>query len=59
MRNQKDNHLRIERNNHGWNAFLINPEGEVILLGSAGELGELVENCELNSTFDRDIETLL
>jgi len=59
MRTQTDNHLRIEPRPNGWNAFLVNPEGEVLLLRSAEELWDLIDDCTLNSTFDRDIETLL
>jgi len=61
MRNQKDNHLRIEPRPNGWNAFLVSPEGEVTLLRSVDKLSlwDLIDDCTLNSNFDRDIETLL
>jgi hypothetical protein len=55
-------HIKVSKLGIGWFAALITPSGEghnrVEILGRADSLGELVENCEINSTFDRNIRWL-
>jgi len=57
MRTHLASHIKITKLGIGWFAALITPSGEnhnrVELLGRSDTLGDLVEDCRLNSIFDR------
>jgi hypothetical protein len=65
MRTKLASHIKVSKLGIGWFAALITPSGEghnvVEMLGRSDSMGDIVEDCMLNSTFDRsrnDGETL-
>jgi hypothetical protein len=52
MRKQLDSHIEISKLGIKWYAFLRTPT-DWKLLGGSLNLGSIVEDCMLNSTFDR------
>jgi hypothetical protein len=50
-------HIKVSKLGIGWFAALITPSGEghnrVEMLGRSDDLEDIVEDCMLNSTFDR------
>jgi hypothetical protein len=57
MRTKLASHIKVSKLGIGWFAALITPSGEghnrVEMLGRSDTLAGLVEDCGLNSTFDR------
>jgi hypothetical protein len=57
MRTKLASHIKVSKLGIGWFAALITPSGEghnrVEMLGRSDNLGDIVEDCMLNSTFDR------
>jgi hypothetical protein len=53
MRKQLNSHIEISKLGIKWYAFLRTPT-EWKLLGGSPNLGSIVEDCRLNSTFDRE-----
>jgi len=57
MRTMLASHIKVSKLGIGWFAALITPTSEghnrVEILGRSDSLAGLVEDCELNSTFDR------
>jgi hypothetical protein len=58
MRTKLASHIKVSKLGIGWFAALITPSGEghnrVEMLGRSDTLAGLVEDCGLNSTFDRE-----
>jgi hypothetical protein len=58
MRTKKASHIKVSKLGIGWFAALITPSGEghnkVEILGRSDSLADIVEDCFLNSTFDRE-----
>ena len=52
MRTQLNSHIEISKLGIKWYAFLRTPTDWVLLDGNLN-LGSLVDDCTLNSTFDR------
>ncbi len=57
MRTMTASHIKVSKLGIGWFAALITPSGEghnrVEILGRSDSLEDIVEDCMLNSTFDR------
>jgi hypothetical protein len=57
MRTKLASHIKVSKLGIGWFAALITPSGEghnrVEMLGRSDSMGDIVEDCMLNSTFDR------
>lgn len=57
MRTMTSSHIKVSRLGIGWFAALITPSGEghnrVEILGRSDSMEDIVEDCMLNSTFDR------
>jgi hypothetical protein len=57
MRTMLSSHIKVSKLGIGWFAALITPSGEghkiVEMLGRSDSMGDIVEDCMLNSTFDR------
>jgi hypothetical protein len=51
-------HIKVSKLGIGWFAALITPSGEghnrVEMLGRSDSMADIVEDCMLNSTFDRE-----
>jgi hypothetical protein len=57
MRTKLSSHIKVSKLGIGWFAALITPSGEghnrVEMLGRSDSMEDIVEDCMLNSTFDR------
>lgn len=55
MRTQKDKHFVFHKIGLRWFAVLTDGT-KMCVLGSSTDFGDLIEDCRLNSTFDRSME---